>query len=131
MKSVACLFVLTGLAFAEEAPGNLPARALAANDLISITVFGSPELTRSVRLGPDGKIRLPMLSRKIDAAGLEPVQLEEQIARALTTEQVLIDPSVTVAIAEYASRPVSVAGAVRHPLTFQITQKTTLLEALT
>ena len=42
-----------------------------------------------------------------------------------------MDPSVTVAIAEYSTRPISVAGAVRHPLTYQVFEKTTLLEALT
>jgi polysaccharide export outer membrane protein len=38
---------------------------------------------------------------------------------------------VTVAIAEYQSRPISVAGAVKTPLTFQAAGRTTLLEALT
>jgi polysaccharide biosynthesis/export protein len=125
------MLMLPVLQAAQEAPGNLPSRIIAPNDLISITVFGSPELTRSVRVHTDGLIRLPMLSQKIQAAGIEPAQLEDRIATALTDEKVLIEPSVTVAIAEYASRPISVAGAVRLPLTFQITQKTTLLEALT
>ena len=43
----------------------------------------------------------------------------------------MVDPAVTVTIAEYYSRPISVAGAVKAPLTFQALGKTTLLEALT
>jgi polysaccharide export outer membrane protein len=42
-----------------------------------------------------------------------------------------VDPVVTVTIAEYHSRPISVAGAVKFPLTFQALGQTTLLEALT
>jgi len=38
---------------------------------------------------------------------------------------------VTITIVEYHSRPISVAGAVRRPVTFQAWGKTTLLEALT
>ena len=40
-------------------------------------------------------------------------------------------PSVTVAILQYSSRPISVAGAVHHPLTFDASGKVTLLSALT
>ena len=40
-------------------------------------------------------------------------------------------PAVTVTVAEYYSRPISVAGAVRMPLTFRVYEKTSLLEALT
>jgi polysaccharide export outer membrane protein len=116
---------------AQEAPGNLPARPISPNDLLSVTVYGSPELTRSVRVGSDGLIRLPMLAHKMAAAGMLPQELEERVASALNADGILVDPSVTVAIAEYATRPISVAGAVRRPLTYQIFERTTLLEALT
>jgi polysaccharide export outer membrane protein len=126
------LFVFAlGIHAAQEAPGNLPARPISPNDLLSITVYGSPELTRSVRVGTDGLIRLPMLTHKVLAAGTLPQELEERLAVALTEDGILVDPSVTVAIAEYSGRPISVAGAVRHPLTYQVYEKTTLLEALT
>ena len=67
----------------------------------------------------------------IRAEGLLPDQLERSIATALQVEQILIDPVVTVNIVEYASRPISVAGAVRKPLTFQAVGVTTLLDAVT
>ena len=38
---------------------------------------------------------------------------------------------MVITIAEYATRPIRVAGAVRHPLTFDATGPVTLLEALT
>jgi len=111
--------------------GNLPAQKIGATDLLSISVYGAPELTRTVRVSAEGFLRLPMLKQKIEARGLMPSDLEEEIAAALSAEQILVDPVVTVTIAEYHSRPISVAGAVKAPLTFQALGQTTLLEALT
>lgn len=115
----------------EPAGANLPAQPIGATDLLAISVYGAPELTRTVRVSDEGLIRLPMLRQKIDARGLMPAQVETLLAAALTEEEILVDPAVTVTIAEYRSRPISVAGAVRSPLTFQALGKTTLLEALT
>lgn len=115
-----------------DSPGaNLPAQAIGPADLLAISVYGAPELTRTVRVSPEGLIRLPMLREKIDAQGLMPAAVEMRIAAALAREQILVNPAVTVTIAEYHSRPISVLGAVRAPLTFQALGKTTLLEALT
>jgi polysaccharide export outer membrane protein len=119
------------LLLAQETPPNLPAQPVGANDLLAVSVYSAPELTRTVRISETGLIRLPMLRQTIQARGLMPSELEERIAAALTEEEILVDPVVTVTVAEYHSRPISVAGAVRHPLTFQASGKTTLLQALT
>ena len=113
-----------------ESGANLPAQIIGANDLIAVSVYDTPELTRTVRVGEDGSIRLPMLQRRIHAAGLMPVQLEAAIVAALKAERILIDPLVTVTMAEYNSRPIQVAGAVKKPVTFQAVGHVTLLEAL-
>ena len=115
----------------DPAGANLPSQPIGASDLLAISVYGAPELTRTVRVGDDGLIRLPMLRRKIDVLGRMPGQVETLLAEALVEEEILVDPAVSVAIAEYHSRPISVAGAVKAPLTFQAVGKTTLLEALT
>lgn len=114
-----------------DASANLPAQKIGANDLVAVGVYGSPELTRTVRVGSDGMVRLPMLKRRIRAEGLMPAELEGEIASALGSEQILIDPVVSVTVVEYHSRPISVAGAVRRPLTFQAFGTVTLLDALT
>ncbi len=119
------------LMLAQAPSANLPARPIGPDDLVAVTVYGSPELTRSVRVSSEGLIRLPMLRNPIDVAGLMPAMVEARIAAALTAGQILVDPAVTVAIAEYHTRPISVAGAVHRPITFQVSQKTTLLEAVT
>ena len=110
---------------------NLPAQRIGANDLVAISVYDSPEFTRTVRVGSDGFIRLPMLKQRIKAQDLMPGELETTIAEALKAEQLIVDPFVTVTVAEYNSHPISVAGAVKQPLTFQATGPVTLLEAIT
>jgi polysaccharide export outer membrane protein len=110
---------------------NLPAQRIGANDLIAVSVYDAPELTRTVRVGADGLIRLPMLRRRIQAQGLLPGDLEVAIAEALQAEQLIVEPVVTVTVVEYHSRPISVAGAVKNPVTFQAVGPVTLLDAVT
>jgi polysaccharide export outer membrane protein len=109
---------------------NLPVEKLGRDDLIGITVYDSPELTRTVRVDSEGNIRLPMVQQHIKAAGLYPSELEKAVTTVLVEENVLVDPIVTVSVVEYRSRPITVTGAVKTPLTFQATGTVTLLEAI-
>lgn len=109
----------------------LPSQTLGADDLLQIMVPYCPELSRSFRISSDGTLALPLLKQSIDAAGLLPAQLEKKIGAELVAEQVLTDPTVSVSVLEYRSKPVSVVGAVNHPLTFQAAAGTTLLDAIT
>ena len=142
MKRILLFPLATGLLFAQARPAptatpaeiaiaNLPAQKVGPNDLIAVSVYGAPELSRTIRVSADGGIRLPMLKRRIKAEGLMPGELETAIAEALRAEQILVDPFVTVTLAEYYSRPISVAGAVRSPITFQAVGNLTLLDAIT
>jgi len=114
----------------DPSPYNLPIQKIGPDDLVAVSVYGSPELTRTIRVSQDGYIRLPMVKERIRADGLMPVELEESIARALQKGELIVDPFVTVTVAEYHSRPVSVVGAVRSPVTFQALGTVTLLDAL-
>lgn len=115
---------------APELGANLPAQAVGFNDLIAVSVYDAPELSRTIRVGADGFFRLPMLKQRIKGVGLFPADLETIIAQAFREEQILVDPAVTVTIAEYHSRPISVSGAVKMPLVFQAEGPTTLLIAV-
>lgn len=109
---------------------NLPVEQIGKNDLIGITVYDCPELTRTVRVDSNADIHLPMLLHPVHAGGLYPSDLEHAIVLALVTDKVLIDPIVSVSIVEFRSRPISVVGAVKSPVTFQATGSVTVLEAL-
>lgn len=109
---------------------NLPTQPVGPDDLLAVSVYDSPELTRTVRVDADGNIRLPMLKDPIQVQGMVPSQLESAIAKSLTKGKVLVDPIVTVTIVEYQSRPVNVVGAVKNPLVFQATRPIPLLDAI-
>jgi polysaccharide export outer membrane protein len=138
-----CWLVLAGSAFAQQteratatasnpdhAYSNLPTQPVGPDDLLALSVYDSPELTRTVRVDADGNIRLPMLKDAIAVRGMVPSQLEAAIAASLTKGKVLVDPIVTVTIVEYQSRPVNVVGAVKNPLVFQATRPIPLLDAI-
>lgn len=110
---------------------NLPVAQIGINDLLGVTVYDAPELTRTVRVSTEGDIRLPMVKQRIHAAGLFPEGLEKAITAALVRDHVLVDPVVSVSIVEYQSHPIAVVGAVKTPVTFQAMGKVTLLDAIT
>jgi polysaccharide export outer membrane protein len=132
------VLILSAMAFAQVRPSlmeevgkaNLPALPLHAGDLVAVSVYDAPELTRTVRVDPDGTIHLPLLAEGVKAAGFMPRELEAGLADALKSEEILVDPVVKVTVVEYHSRPISVMGAVRRPVTFQADGVVTLLEAL-
>jgi len=138
-----CCLALTGIVCAQQAEravstapnleygySNLPTQPIGPDDLLALSVYDSPELTRTVRVDADGNIRLPMLKDPIQVRGMVPSQLESAIAKSLTKGNVLVDPIVTVTIVEYQSRPVNVVGAVKNPLVFQATRPIPLLDAI-
>ncbi len=118
------------LAAAAPTAEVLPSQALGPDDLLQILVPYCPELSRSFRISSDGSLALPLIKQRLEVNGLQPVEVEKKIAAALVAEQVLTDPTVNISVLEYRSKPVSVVGAVNHPLTFQATGSTTLLDAL-
>lgn len=128
--AVAPLAAQSPRAAADQVGANLPAQRLGPNDLISVSVYDEPGLSRTARVSVDGYIRLPMLKDRINVQGLMPAEVEAAIAEAFKNAQILVDPVVTVTVAEYTSRPISVVGSVKSPTTFQASEPVSLLEAI-
>ncbi len=144
MKQTVLFLLLIGFAYGQEPDNtlsptnstpnpsvNLPMQRVGPDDLLSLSVADCPELTRNFRVTDNGLLVLPLLKERIPAAGKLPSEIESEISTALVKEQLLVQPVVSVSVAEYRSLPVSVMGAVRHPITFQATGDVTLLDALT
>src|ERR1700721_4757759 len=70
-----------------------PNYVIGEQDVLDISVWKEPELTRTVPVRPDGKISLPLLN-DVQAAGLTPGALAEQITTNL--KKFITDPQVTV-----------------------------------
>jgi len=116
---------------AQAANTTLPDRKVAPNDLISIVVFDEPEVSRpAVRVGSDGTVVIPVLPQPVAVAGLLPREIQSVVSKALVDAQILVHPTVSVGILEYAYRQISIQGQVRIPGQFNITQPITLFEAL-
>jgi polysaccharide export outer membrane protein len=138
MRLLLVLAILSAASFAQTRPSlmeevgkdNLPAQRLGVDDLVAVSVYDAPELTRTVRVEQDGTVHLPLLKEGVKAAEMFPRDLESSIAAALKAEQILVDPVVVVTVVEYHSRPIAVMGAVKKPLTFQAVGAVTLLDAL-
>ena len=104
---------------------------LGPGDLVAISVFGSPELSRAVRVDGEGRIRMPYGETRIVAAGRNVDELRHAVAQALVADKLAVDPRVEISVKEIQSEPIVVSGAVRLPLTLEPTRPMRLLEALT
>ncbi len=88
---------------------------LGAGDLVSIQVYGEPELSLDLRVGMSGTISYPFLG-EIQVSGIPPEGLETIIRESLKGPY-LVDPSVVVSILEY--RPFYVNGEVEKPGSYE------------
>jgi polysaccharide export outer membrane protein len=96
-------------------------------DVLDISVWKSPELSRSVPVRPDGKVSLPLVN-DIKAAGLTPDQLRHELTMRLS--EFIPAPEVAVIVREVHSAKVSVVGAVRSPGRFELRSPATVLEMI-
>ena len=99
-------------------------------DLLSIAVFDVPELTRDVRVSRAGTIALPLVPARLHIAGLTEMQARQAIADVLEANGLVSHPQVEVTARERRSRPITVVGAVQHPMVYQTDSDVTLLEVL-
>jgi polysaccharide export outer membrane protein len=99
-------------------------------DLLSISVFDVPELTREVRVSRGGTIAIPLVPARLHIAGLTEMQARQAIADVLEAKGLVSHPQVEVTVKEHRSRPITVVGAVAHPMVYQADSDVTLLEAL-
>lgn len=98
----------------EQPSSEAPKIAIGAGDLLNVEVFDTPELSASVRVNQNGEANLPVLGI-IEVAGLNSNQAARKIEAALKSHGILIDPHVTVSIAEYATQGATVMGEVHAP----------------
>jgi polysaccharide biosynthesis/export protein len=103
---------------------------IGAGDLLHIEVFDVTELTRDVRVSETGEISYPLIPGRIPAAGHTPFQLQSNLEQLLLENGLVSHPQVSVFVKEQNSQPVSIVGAVGHPMVYQIIRPTTLLEIL-
>jgi len=99
-------------------------------DLLGISVFDVPELTRDVRVSQTGRIGIPLVPVRLQVTGLTESQAEQKIAEVLEANGLVSHPEVGVTVKEHKSKPITIVGAVAHPMVYEADRTVTLLEAL-
>lgn len=97
-------------------------------DLLEIQVFGTGDLSRTVRVNQRGFISLPLIEQ-IQAAGRTDQELEKEIS-VLLAKDYIQNPQVSVFIKEYTSQRVTVEGEVKKRGMFPLKGQTTLMQAI-
>jgi polysaccharide biosynthesis/export protein len=103
---------------------------IGGGDLLDISVFDVPELTREVRVNQSGAISIPLIPARLHVAGLTEIQAEQKIADVLEANGLVSHPEVSVSVKEHRSRPITIVGAVQHPMVYEADRGVTLLEVL-
>jgi polysaccharide export outer membrane protein len=111
------------------APVDRKSYTIGAEDVLQIIVWGNREISGSYTVRPDGMISVPLI-KEIQASGKTPGQLEEGIAQALKDRKMVIDPNVTVSVAQVHSRKYYIQGEVNKPGAYDLAVPTTILEGL-
>lgn len=99
-------------------------------DLLSIEVFDVKELSRDVRVSQTGTIGIPLVPVRLHVSGLTEVQAQQKVAEVLEADGLVSHPEVSVTVRERKSKPITVVGAVAHPLVYQADRQVSLLEVL-
>src|SRR5579864_1089663 len=114
-------------AVAKKAATEDPNYVIGEQDVLDISVWKEPELTRLVPVRPDGKISLPLLN-DVQAAGKTPLQLATDITAGL--KKFVTDPQVTVIVATINSQRVYILGEVNRAGAYPLLPNMTVLQAL-
>jgi len=104
-----------------------PNYVIGPQDMLDISVWKEPELSRNVPVRPDGKITLPLLN-DVQAAGLTPGQLAAAITEGLKKFETA--PQVTVIVATIKSQRFYILGEAGHPGAYDLLPNMTVLQAI-
>ena len=85
-------------------------------DVLDISVFQAPELSKTVEVADNGTIDLPLIG-ETQAAGKTAQELQRDLNAKLGTKY-LQNPKTTITVKEYNSNRVTVSGAVKSPGVF-------------
>lgn len=115
---------VSALASADMKPSEY---RISPRDVLDISVFQVADLTKSVQVGEDGNIILPLIG-KTRVAGKTTDQAEQIIADKLKMKY-LQSPQVAVSIKQFGQR-VTVSGAVSHPTVLAADGRLTLSQSV-
>jgi polysaccharide export outer membrane protein len=96
-------------------------------DVLNVSVWKEPDISRIVPVRPDGKITLPLVG-EIQASGITPLQLQAHITDGLRAY--VSNPDVTVIVQEVKSLKFNIVGEITKPGSYVLTEPMTVLDAI-
>jgi polysaccharide export outer membrane protein len=115
----------------KRAEAQLPAQAtsyvIGVDDVLAISVWKEPELSRTLPVRPDGKITLPLVG-DVQAAGKTTQNLQQELHDKLAAYVAV--PEVAVIVQEVKSRKYNIVGQVAKPGSYSLNETTTVLDAI-
>jgi polysaccharide export outer membrane protein len=100
---------------------------IGVDDIITISVWHEPDLSRNVPVRPDGKISLPLVG-DVQAAGKTAMGLQAELKTDLA--KFVKDPELTVIVSDIRSRRINVIGQVNRPGAYSLTQSMGVVDAI-
>ena len=104
-----------------------PAYQIGPEDVLDISVWKEPDVSRVVPVRPDGRISLPLIN-DVKAAGMSPQELAKTVSEKL--RKYLNEPQVTVIVTAINSQRVYVVGEVLRAGAFPLIPGMNVLQAL-
>ena len=98
-----------------------------AGDTLSIEVWQNQQLTRAVRVRPDGKITLPLVN-DVAAAGTSVPQFQAKLTERLKT--FVKEPIVSITVTSFSAKQIFMQGQIRNAAAFQYRGDMYLLQAI-
>ncbi|MDD5432301.1 MAG: SLBB domain-containing protein [Candidatus Omnitrophica bacterium] len=128
------IFVIFGVSIAQNENGavkDIKSKVdsdyqIGISDLLEIKVYEEPDLSREVRVGPDGNISYPLIGN-IKAEGLTARELEKKLTDLLSGG-FMVSPQVSVFIKQYAE--ISILGEVKTPGSYEMKAVFSLTQAI-
>ena len=96
-------------------------------DVLAVSVWKQPDLSRSIPVRSDGRISLPLIG-EVKAGGQTPLKLEQEIATKF--QPYLAEPEVTVIVEQINSQKFNILGRVTKPGSYPLVNPTTVLDAI-
>lgn len=97
-------------------------------DVLNVQVYDENDLSGTAHVDDTGMVHLPLLGQ-VQVAGLTVREIDDALT-AMLARDYLVDPHVTVEVAEYGSQPIQVLGAVQEPGVYYLRGATSLLDVL-
>jgi polysaccharide export outer membrane protein len=96
-------------------------------DVLNIFVWNEKDLSPVVVVRPDGIISVPLIG-EVNVLGKTPVEIQLALQKRFQT--LVVDPRVTVTVAEIHSRVVYIIGEVAHPGAYPLNSSLDVLQLI-